>query len=181
MLRRFFHHPASIIGMLLLVMFTGLAARPGIDPVPAAPPPPGSFPEVLRKSIERHLGRPYVWGATGLKSFDCSGFVWRVLADSGILFKRTTARRLYLCLPPVAAGSEREFGSIVFFDNLGHCGITAGPDHFYHAQCTKGTNLSPFKPFWYPKICGFRQIPRPAVPPETAPPPSGSSQTAGRH
>jgi cell wall-associated NlpC family hydrolase len=27
----------------------------------------------LRNAIDKNLGRPYVWGATGLKSYDCSG------------------------------------------------------------------------------------------------------------
>ena len=50
------------------------------------------FVESIKSTIENHLGRPYVWGSSGLKSFDCSGFVWRVMYENGILLKRTTAR-----------------------------------------------------------------------------------------
>ena len=60
---------------------------------------PAGFWSGLQTAIQKHLGRPYVWGATGLKSFDCSGFVWRVMYENGILLKRTTARKLYLTLP----------------------------------------------------------------------------------
>jgi peptidoglycan DL-endopeptidase LytE len=113
----------------------------------------------LKSSIDRYLGKPYVWGSSGLKSFDCSGFVWRVLNDSGIYLKRTTARKLYLALPKPSANSAWNFGNIVFFDDLKHCGIVCSHDSFYHAQSSIGTNLSRFKPYWQEKIVGVRQLP----------------------
>ncbi len=116
------------------------------------------YGDKLRTVIERHLGRPYVWGATGLKSFDCSGFVWRVMCDSGILLKRTTARKLYFCLSPVPEKEKWTLGNIVFFNDLKHCGIVAGPDKFYHSETSIGTNLSNFDPFWRPKIYGIRAL-----------------------
>jgi len=123
---------------------------------------PGGQPswEALRQAIQRHLGRPYVWGACGLKSYDCSGFVWRVMLDNGLLIKRTTARKLYMSLPGVPASDRFQPGNIVFFDNLTHCGIVSSRADFYHAQVHRGTNLSEFDPFWRPKICGFRKLPR---------------------
>jgi len=45
-----------------------------------------------QKNIEKYLGKPYALGAVGKKSFDCSGFVWRIMAENGIILKRTTAR-----------------------------------------------------------------------------------------
>lgn len=117
-----------------------------------------------RAAIERYLGRPYVWGTSGLKSFDCSGFVWRVLMDNGVLIKRTTARKLYLSLPAVPESAGWKYGSIVFFDNLKHCGIVNGPSAFYHAQTSRGTNLSMFDPYWRHRICGFRGVAKPGSP-----------------
>jgi cell wall-associated NlpC family hydrolase len=114
----------------------------------------------VRSTIESHLGRPYVWGASGLKSFDCSGFVWRVLFENGVLIKRTTARKLYLSLPAAEHGKKLELGNIVFFDNLKHCGIVAGPNAFYHAESSIGTNLSKFDPYWRAKVCGVRRVAR---------------------
>jgi len=93
----------------------------------AAADPPDSFWNGMKAVVEHHLGRPYVWGAAGLKSFDCSGFVWRVLFDNGVLIKRTTARKLYVSLPVVPAERKWEHGNIVFFDDLRHCGIVEGP------------------------------------------------------
>jgi cell wall-associated NlpC family hydrolase len=127
--------------------------------VPAFAQDGGDFWSEVRTVIQRHLGRPYVWGATGLKSFDCSGFLWRVMYENGILTKRTTARKLYMMLPPVSEAEKWEFGTIVFFDNLKHVGIVDGRDAFYHAQVTLGTNRSPMNSFWQHKIYGFRRFP----------------------
>jgi cell wall-associated NlpC family hydrolase len=115
--------------------------------------------EKMRTVIQRHLGRPYVWGASGIKSFDCSGFVWRVMSENGILIKRTTARKFYMSLPRVPDEQRWEFGNIVFFSDLKHCGVVDTREGFYHAAVTTGTHLSRFDPFWRRKISGVRAMP----------------------
>jgi len=114
----------------------------------------------LRQVIPRYLGKPYKKGKAGPKRFDCSGFVWRVMRDSGIRVKRSSARKLFLRLPRVAGDNKWDFGTVVFFRNLRHCGIVNDEATFYHASSTAGTTLSPFDPYWREKICGFRDIPR---------------------
>ena len=117
----------------------------------------------LRAAVERHLGKPYAWGAVGMRSFDCSGFVWRVMCESGIMVKRTTARKFYMMLPKVAAGEERRPGNIVFFNRTKHCGIVKDDRGFYHAAVRKGTCYAPFTPAWSAKICGYRAVPPPGT------------------
>ncbi|MCL5746271.1 MAG: C40 family peptidase [Acidobacteria bacterium] len=124
----------------------------------SAAPPAVSWSR-LKSTIEHYLGRPYVWGSSGLRSFDCSGFVWRAMHDSGISIKRTTARKLYLCLPPAPKSDPYQPGNLVFFDDLKHVGIVNGPNSFYHAESSVGTNLSKFDPYWRKKISGFRRLP----------------------
>ena len=119
------------------------------------------FFEGLKNAIERNLGRPYVWGATGLKSYDCSGFVWRVMYENGILMKRTTARKFYMILKPVPKEEQGSFGTLVFFDDLKHIGIIDTPQAFYHSQASKGTNRSEMNSFWKKKIYGYRRLPSP--------------------
>lgn len=123
-----------------------------------AQPQPPSFWERLHATVEKYIGYPYVWGSTGLKSFDCSGFVWRVNYDNGVTLKRTTARKLYFSLPPARGKQQDQFGTIVFFDNLKHCGIVNDRSTFYHAQTSKGTNLSSFDPYWRGLVCGYRRL-----------------------
>ena len=113
----------------------------------------------VKSTIQKYLGRPYVWGSAGLKTFDCSGFIWRVMSDNGILMKRTTARKFYMILPEVREDEKWKFGTIVFFDNLKHVGIIDSSESFYHAQVSRGTNRSVMNPFWRRQICGFRRMP----------------------
>jgi probable lipoprotein NlpC len=130
--------------------------------VPAsAQTPVTDFFSGIKSAIEKHLGRPYVWGATGMKSFDCSGFVWRVMHENGILMKRTTARKFYMLLKPATKEEEGRFGTVVFFDDLKHMGIIDTPKTFYHAQVTRGTNRSEMNSFWKKKIYGYRKLPVP--------------------
>jgi len=117
----------------------------------------------FQTTIESHLDRPYVWGASGLKSFDCSGFVWRVMSESGVFIKRTTARKLYLSLPAAEKGQEYMPGNVVFFDDLKHCGIVSNAQIFYHAKSSKGTTLDRFDPYWRQKVIGFRAVPVPGI------------------
>lgn len=149
---------APSAAVLLLAGVVGLAAG---APEGSAPPGPPPFQERLRTAITSHLGKPYVWGATGLKSFDCSGFVWRACSEAGLMMKRTTAKRLYLCLPKVEPGSEYAFGNLVFFSDLDHVGVVDSREAFFHAQTSKGTNRSPFAPYWRGKVYGFRALPAP--------------------
>jgi peptidoglycan DL-endopeptidase LytE len=122
----------------------------------AAEPLPDRLARV-RQSIHQYLGRPYVWGSSGLKSFDCSGFVYRVFIDSGLYVKRTTARKYYFSMLPAAKDDESRFATLVFFDNLKHVGIVNDGKSFYHAQSSKGTNLSEFAPYWRKLVCGYRK------------------------
>lgn len=123
----------------------------------AAEPLPDRLARV-RQSIHQYLGRPYVWGSSGLKSFDCSGFVYRVFIDSGLYVKRTTARKYYFSMLPAAKDDESRFATLVFFDNLKHVGIVNDEKSFYHAQSSKGTNLSEFQPYWRKLVCGYRKL-----------------------
>jgi cell wall-associated NlpC family hydrolase len=131
-----------------------LAAQAAPTPAPA-----NDFWDGVRASIRSHMGQPYVWGSTGMKSFDCSGFVWRVMSDNGILVKRTTARKFYMALPKAEKSDQTKFGTLVFFDDLKHIGIIDDATSFYHAQVSVGTNRSPMNSFWRPKVFGYRLLP----------------------
>jgi peptidoglycan DL-endopeptidase LytE len=145
-----------------LLFVLAIHAEPFVQGASAPPGAPDSW-DRIKATIESYLGRPYVWGATGLKSFDCSGFVWRVLNDNGILMKRTTARKLYFSLPKPGEGATWSSGNIVFFDDLRHCGIVNDRQSFYHAGVTLGTTLSRFHPFWQVRIVGIRCPPQPEI------------------
>jgi cell wall-associated NlpC family hydrolase len=151
----------SLVVILLLACLSAHEVAAQSSATPAATEPE-SFWSGIKAAIQRNLGRPYVWGATGIKSFDCSGFLWRVLFENGILMKRTTARKFYMMMKPVDKKDEYKFGTVVFFDDLQHVGIIDNEKFFYHAQTSIGTNRSEMNSFWKKKIYGFRQLPTPS-------------------
>jgi len=148
----------SVIVLFAVILIAGLLSAPVVAESSQDADQSYDLWGGIQKTIERYLDRPYIWGAVGLKSFDCSGFVWRIMAENGVMLKRTTARKLYMSLPPAAKDRSYESGSLVFFNNLKHVGIVKDRGSFYHAQVSKGTNRSEFNPYWRGKICGFRRI-----------------------
>lgn len=110
-------------------------------------------------SIQEKIGIRYVYGTQGPFTFDCSGFVWSVFQSAGIPFERGSARTLWANSFPVADGEKLKFGTLVFFNKLGHVGIVADENGFYHASSSKGITYSKFEGYWGKRIVGFRRLP----------------------
>jgi len=84
--------------------------------------PPGAIGDMLRIALGQQ-GKPYVWGATGPDSFDCSGLVvysWRM---AGYRLTVRTSEQMYSVSDPVQGGAEQP-GDLLFT----HFG-PAGPGH----------------------------------------------------
>ena len=119
------------------------------------------FNSLLMSAIERRLGSPYVYGATGPNVFDCSGFVWSVFQSAGVNFERVSARSLWNQFAPPSEDEKYKLGTLVFFNNLKHVGIVADANGFYHASSSHGVEYSTFNDYWTSRIVGFRRIPVP--------------------
>ena len=135
-------------------------ARPLTTPTTIAPRP-FRLNHLLMTAIEDRLGAPYVLGTEGPYRFDCSGFVWSVFQSAGVRFERGTARHFWSEFQPVDGEERYQFGTLVFFNNLGHVGIVADENGFYHASSSKGVTYSTFNGYWGKRITGFRRIPVP--------------------
>ncbi|MFV5993403.1 NlpC/P60 family protein [Streptomyces sp. NPDC056231] len=78
------------------------------------------------------LGKPYVWGATGPSSFDCSGLTQAAWRSAGVSLPRTTYTQ-------INAGrniprSELAPGDLVFFySGISHVGLYIGDGQMIHA------------------------------------------------
>ncbi len=70
------------------------------------------------------LGKPYVWGATGPDSYDCSGLVMAAWASAGISIPRDTYEQ-WAALPHVPMSSIQP-GDLIYFDGVGHVAIYVG-------------------------------------------------------
>lgn len=111
----------------------------------------------IMNGIQIRFGKPYRYGATGPNSFDCSGFIFSVFNEAGIPIPRESARGLWAESEPVSGDERFKFGTLVFLNGLGHVGIVADENGFYHASSSKGIMYSPFKGYWSNRIVGFRR------------------------
>ncbi len=115
---------------------------------------------MMMRSIQSKIGIRYRLGTQGPNRYDCSGFVWKVFQESGIPFTRTSARVFWRTFEPVRGDDRFEFGTLVFFNRLGHVGIVVDRNGFYHASSSKGVTYSKFKGYWSRRIVGYRRVPQ---------------------
>jgi cell wall-associated NlpC family hydrolase len=85
----------------------------------------------------KFLGKPYVYGAAGPNSFDCSGLTQYVYNRFGVYLSRTTYSQVNEGIK--VRRSELRAGDLVFFNTEGsisHVGIYIGDGEFIHAPRT---------------------------------------------
>lgn len=112
----------------------------------------------MQNFIYSKLGVPYLYGSSGPRRYDCSGFVWAVFGDAGMNFTRSSARSLWAMSEPVSGDERFRFGTLVFMNGLGHMGIVADENGFYHASSSKGISYSRFDGYWANRIVGYRKL-----------------------
>ena len=86
------------------------------------------------------LGKPYVWGAQGPSSFDCSGFTYYVFKNkAGITLPRNSA--VQSKYGTYVSRSNIKGGDLLFFDTNGsnngavsHVGLYIGNGQMIHAS-----------------------------------------------
>ncbi|TXS39483.1 glycoside hydrolase [Streptomyces sp. or43] len=78
------------------------------------------------------LGKPYVWGATGPASYDCSGLTQAAWKAAGVDIPRTTWDQVNIGTR--IATEDLQPGDLVFFyDDISHVGIYKGDGMMIHA------------------------------------------------
>lgn len=112
----------------------------------------------MMKEAQKHLGKPYVFGAKGPNKFDCSGFVCYVLRNSGVKKISTNAQGLYNACTPVSRANAKP-GDLIFFtktystkNTVTHVGIYIGNNKMIHAGKPvqyASINTSYFKKHFY--------------------------------
>lgn len=79
------------------------------------------------------IGMPYVWGATGPDSFDCSGLVMWAYKQVGIGTPRTALQQS-LGGAPVELKDIMPGDVVTFYEDVSHVGIYAGNGMMVHAS-----------------------------------------------
>jgi hypothetical protein len=115
---------------------------------------------MIDRAALRQTGKPYVWGATGPGSFDCSGLTQWSYAIGGIRLPRTTYQQ-YGRGRPVSRDRIRP-GDLVFYDTAGpgpsHVGIAVTSTTFVSAT-SHGVRTTPIGgAFWGAHFVGARRI-----------------------
>jgi cell wall-associated NlpC family hydrolase len=81
------------------------------------------------------LGKPYVYGAAGPNSYDCSGLTMAAWAAAGVSLPHNAAMQQSML--PYVSRENLQPGDLVFFGNpAGHVGIYIGGGRFIHAPHT---------------------------------------------
>ena len=128
--------------------------------------PVGEAAAALAKSL---IGAPYVYGAEGPKSFDCSGLIQYIFKQLGYKLSRTASLQ-YKNDGEFISFKDLEPGDLIFiynpkYDKSGgtkpvtHVGIYVGNDQFIHAStsgdCVKYSDLYGSH---YKYMVGFKRI-----------------------
>ena len=78
------------------------------------------------------IGKPYVWGATGPGSYDCSGLTQAAWKAAGVDLPRTTYDQS-TAGTIISLTSARPGDLIFFYDNISHAGLYIGNGMMIHA------------------------------------------------
>lgn len=140
--------PLSLSAIAAAVAATIMIASPALA-APAAPAAPAVPRGVQALSWARtQYGKPYVYGGTGPRGYDCSGLVQQAYRHAGVRLPRTTyqmlASRLLVRVSHPAKGDLAFYGS-------GHVELYAHGDYTYGAH-DSGTRIGwmQFGPWWHP-------------------------------
>lgn len=105
------------------------------------------------------LGRPYVYGATGPRAYDCSGLTLAAWRAAGVSIPRTSSAQ-WAGLTRVPADQVRP-GDIVVYHGAGHVALYIGNGQIIEApRPGKSVQTAPWRSGWY--ASAFVGVVRPA-------------------
>ncbi len=93
--------------------------------------PGGRAGTAVRFAIDQ-IGEPYVWGATGPNSWDCSGLLVRAWQEAGVQLPRVSWEQAYAGTP-VSKADLQPGDLVAFFSPISHIGIYIGEGLMVHA------------------------------------------------
>ncbi|MBL1106028.1 C40 family peptidase [Streptomyces sp. 5-8] len=113
------------------------ANRSSTDRVDLGDTPPASGRAAAAFSAaQSKIGTPYVYGASGPSSFDCSGLTSWAYAQAGVSIPRTSEAQAGIGTR-IGSASQLQVGDLVFFyGDLHHVGLYAGNGQVLHAPHT---------------------------------------------
>ena len=102
---------------------------------PAVPAVASSKAAAVLRYAYAQLGKPYRYGASGARTFDCSGLTMRAWAAAGVAISHNAAAQYYSTKH--VAKSDLQPGDLVYFGrSIHHVGIYIGGGKFIEAPYT---------------------------------------------
>lgn len=138
------------------------------EPVPQAgsgPVLPERIGDEIALRAMAQLGKAYRYGGADLEGFDCSGLVYFIHQELGLVAPRTAQQQFNAATPIQRARLEP--GDLVFFrfsgTRISHVGIYAGNGRFVHApQTGRNIELKSLDDAYYAKhFAGAGRLQRP--------------------
>ena len=158
---------------LLFVAFLFVSAAFGAaaqEPDAAKQEDPRKVADAIIKEAGKHLGKPYVYGANGPKSFDCTGFTCYVFRKFGYELSRTSADQAHDGREIKGGMDKYQKGDLIIFGGRnakktpGHVGIFIAADSlnkrftFIHASSSGVTISHIDEPYFAQRFIGVRRI-----------------------
>ncbi|MBB4930829.1 cell wall-associated NlpC family hydrolase [Lipingzhangella halophila] len=95
------------------------------------------------------IGKPYVYGAAGPDSYDCSGLTMRAYGSAGVSLPRTTYAQAEVGQRINSMSALQPGDLVFFFGDLGHMGIYAGGNQMVHApRSGKNVEVVSLSGYW---------------------------------
>ena len=94
----------------------------------------------------RQLGKPYIYGSTGMYGFDCSGLMYYLYGSYGVKLHRRASEQLEDGI--VVSRDGMQVGDMVFFREswdscpASHVGIYIGNNRIIHASTSNGIEIA---------------------------------------
>ncbi|MDD7940506.1 NlpC/P60 family protein [Actinomycetospora lutea] len=109
----------------------GALRRGGTTDFPTNIPGSGIAIEALRVALTQQ-GKPYLWGATGPSTYDCSGLVQWAYRQVGVGLPRVSRQQALVGIP--VSMQDARPGDLLFFNNpVTHVGFYVGDGKFLEA------------------------------------------------
>lgn len=130
----------------------------------------------LRHSLlalaRKQLGKPYIYGSTGMAGFDCSGLTYYLYGAHDISLHRTASQQLQDGI--VVSRAHMQVGDLVFFHEswdsypASHIGIYAGNNMVIHASSSRGVICESLDAAWLSRtfLCVRRVVDTSPIQPE---------------
>jgi cell wall-associated NlpC family hydrolase len=101
--------------------------------VGAAAPAPNRAAKIAVNTALAQQGKPYVWGGTGPRGYDCSGLTWSAYRAAGVELPRTS-RAQSTAGVPVPRYATKPGDLIFFYSPVGHVGMALGNGLMVHSS-----------------------------------------------